>query len=194
METKMINIVVPLDWKLPEILNSLNPEEIGFILTNGCEMIKEARKIVSSLSQKEIYNKVRLEANGEIKKLEMDLLVQKGLTENTIEQTKKIYESQINHLQSKLIELTNSLTESLNNNKYKIQQEIEKEREKFKLLMENKEKQVLRITENYEKILQQQNETKSSKKIGDEGEDNFLLLTETFKDFLGYKIDRKSVV
>jgi hypothetical protein len=192
METRLINIAVPINWKIPEILNSLNPEEIGFILTNGCEMIKEARNIVVNLSQKEIYNKVREEANGEIKKLEMDLLVQKSLTENTIEQTRKIYESQINRLQEKLVELTNNLTENLNNNKYKIQQEIDKEKDKYKILMENKEKQVLRITENYEKILQQQVETKSSKKIGDEGEDNFVLLSETFKDFLGYKIEKKS--
>lgn len=32
-------------------------------------------------------------------------------------------------------------------------------------------------------------DTKSSKKLGDEGEDNFMLLSETFKDFVGYKIE-----
>jgi hypothetical protein len=59
------------------------------------------------------------------------------------------------------------------------------------MILDNKDKQVVRIIENYEKFLQQ-TDTKSSKKLGDEGEDNFILLSETFKDFIGYKIEKKS--
>ena len=70
--------------------------------------------------------------------------------------------------------------------------EVEKEKEKHKIVLEEKDKQLQRMTENYEKFLKQTTEGKSSKKIGDEGEENFILLTETFKDFTGYKLEKKA--
>lgn len=188
----MINIVVPISWTAPEILCTLNSEENAFILNTGSEMIKEARSLVAGLSQKEIYNKIREESKSEIQKLEFDLLVEKQLGNKSIEQSSKIYESQINGLQKQISELNKQLTEQINNNKFIIQQEVEKEKDKYKVLLEDKNKQVLRITENYEKFLKQNTENKSSKKLGDEGEDNFMLLSETFKDFVGYKIEKKS--
>lgn len=192
METKMINIAVPISWIVPEIMSTLNAEENAFILNTGCEIIKEARSLVAGLSQKEIYNKIREESKLEIQKLELDLLVEKQLATKLSEQSNKMYEAQINSLQKQISELNKQLTEYTNNSKLLVQQEVEKEKDKYKVLLEDKNKQVLRITENYEKYLQQQSETKSSKKLGDEGEDNFMLLSETFKDFVGYKIEKKS--
>jgi hypothetical protein len=192
MSVKMINIVVPFDWQFPEIINTFAPEENVLILSMGSNIIREARNVVAGLSQKEIYNKIREESKSEIEKLELDLLVEKQLSNRTLEQTNKVYESQINSLQKQIGELNKQLTEQVNNNKSIIQNEVEKEKEKFRVLSEDKYKQVTRITENYEKHLQQQSETKSSKKLGDEGEDNFMLLSETFKDFIGYKIEKKS--
>lgn len=192
MATKIINITVPINWRASEIMNMLNPEESAFILNTGCEMIKNARSLVTELSQKEIYNKIREESKTEIQKLELDLLVNKQLTEKSIEQTNKSYEFQITYLQKQVSDLNNQLTEQINNNKFIIQQEVDKEKDKYRVLLEDKYKQVIRITENYEKHLQQQVETKTSKKIGDEGENNFILLSETFKDFIGYKIEKKS--
>jgi hypothetical protein len=57
--------------------------------------------------------------------------------------------------------------------------------------MDEKDKRLNKMTDNYEKFLKQ-NEVKSSKKIGDEGEDTFILLSETFKDFAGYKLEKKA--
>ena len=187
----MINITVPINWIAPEIMNTLNAEENAFILNTGSEMIKEARNLVVGLSQKEIYNKIREDSKLEIQKLEMDLLVEKQLNNKTLEQTNKVYESQINGLQKQMGELNKQIMDQVNNNKFIIQQEVEKEKDKYRVLLEDKNKQVLRLTENYEKILQQ-TDTKSSKKLGDEGEDNFMMLSETFKDFIGYKIEKKS--
>ena len=193
MATKIINITVPISWTAPEIMYTLSAEENAFILNTGSEMINEARSLVAGLSQKEIYNKIREESKTEIQKLELDLLVEKQLANKSVEQSSKIYESQINSLQKQISELNKQLTEYTNNSKLLVQQEVEKEKDKYNVLLEDKNKQVLRITENYEKYLQQQQtETKSSKKLGDEGEDNFMLLSETFKDFVGYKIEKKS--
>jgi len=191
MITKLIQIAVPLEWEVPQILNTLNAEENALILKTGGEMIKEARNLVAGLSQKEIYNKIREESKSEIQKLELDLLVEKQLATKSIEQSNKIYESQINSLEKQISELNKQLTEHTNNSKLLIQQEVDKEKDKYKVLLEDKNKQVLRITENYENFLKQ-TDTKSSKKLGDEGEENFMLLCDTFKDFVGYKIEKKS--
>ena len=152
MTTKIIKIVVPLSWDVPEELNILSPEENAFILDVGCETIKDARALVAGLSQEEIYNKIREESKGEIQKLEIDLLVQKQLTDKTLEQSNKIYESQIIGLQKQIMELSKQLTDNVNNNKSIIQQEVNKEKEKLEKILEDKNKQVLRLTENYEII------------------------------------------
>ena len=191
MKTKMINIAVPLSWTAPEIMNTLNAEENAFILNTGCEMIKEARSLVVGLSQNEIYNKIREESKSEIQKLELDLLVQKEIQNQMDSNIRGFYENQMIQMKKQNEELKEQIKSQITNNKLLFQDELNKEKEKLEKILEDKNKQVLRLTENYEKILQQ-TDTKSSKKLGDEGEDNFMMLSETFKDFIGYKIEKKS--
>jgi len=191
MTTKLINICVPFDWQVPEIINTFAPEENALILSMGSNIIREARNVVAGLSQKEIYNKIHEESKEEIKKLEVNLLVQRELNSSLDQSIRGIYEKQLNEIIKKNNELEKQLHEYMFNNEGIIKQEIYKEREKYQMILNDKDKQVLRITENYEKFLKQ-SETKSSKKLGDEGEDNFILLSETFKDFIGYKIEKKS--
>jgi hypothetical protein len=191
MTTKIVKIEVPISWVEPVELNTFKPEENAFILDVGCETIKDARTLVAGLSQKEIYNKIREESKGEIQKLEMDLLVQKEVQSKLDLTIRGYYENHLKQLKQQNEDLSNKLRDYVNNNKMLVQQEIEKEKDKLEKILEDKNKQVLRITENYEKILKQ-TETKTSKKIGDEGEDYFMLLSETFKDFVGYKIEKKS--
>jgi hypothetical protein len=191
MTTKIVKIEVPLSWEEPEEFNKLSPEENAFILDVGCETIKDARALVAGLSQKEIYDKIREESKGEIEKLEMDLLVQKELRIKMEEALTVRYDNQLIQLKKQNQELTDKLKEVMNNSKLLVQQEVDKEKEKLEKILEDKNKQVLRITENYETFLKQ-TDTKSSKKLGDEGEDNFIMLSETFKDFIGYKIEKKS--
>jgi len=195
MATKLINIAVPLDWETPQIMNTFNADENMFILNTGSEMIKEARSLVAGLSQKEIYNKIREESKSEIQKLESDLLVQKELQSKMDINLRFFYEKQIDQMNKHINELQNKLNEYTFNSKEiikkEIDKEIDKEKEKYQMILIEKDKQVLRITENYENFLKQ-TDTKSSKKLGDEGEDNFMLLSETFKDFIGYKIEKKS--
>ena len=191
MSTKLVKIEVPLDWDVPEELNKMSPEESAFILDVGCETIKDARILVAGLSQKEIYNRIREESKSEIDKLEMNLLVEKKIKSELEVNIKNIYENQLNQLKKQNDELREELRSQITNNKLLIKNELDKEKDKLDKILEDKNKQILRITENYEKFLQQ-TDNKSSKKLGDEGEDNFIILSETFKDFLGYKIEKKS--
>jgi sRNA-binding carbon storage regulator CsrA len=185
MTTKIVNIVVPIDWQLPEIISTLAPEENAVILSMGSNIIREARNVVAGLSQTEIYNKIHEETKEEVQKLEIDLLVQKELQGKMEGVITEHYENQLKEIRKKNDELQKQLHEYIFTSKEIIRQEI------YKMILNEKEKQVLRLTENYERFLQQ-TDTKSSKKLGDEGEDNFMMLSETFKDFVGYKIEKKS--
>ena len=198
MATKIINIAVPVSWTAPEIMITLNAEENAFILNTGSEMIKEARNLVAGLSQKDIYEKIREESKSEIQKLELDLLVQKELNNGLDQSIRSFYEKQVEQAKKQIEDLKSQIrTYEYQNKEYieevrkEMKKEVDNERAKNKIILEERDKQLLRMTENYEKFLKQ-TENKSSKKIGDEGEDNFILLSETFKDFVGYKIEKKS--
>jgi hypothetical protein len=191
MTTKLIKIEVPLDWDVPVVLNMLSPEENAFILDVSCETIKKARIFVTGLSQREIYDKIREETKYEINKLELDLLVQKELQTKMETTIKGYYENKLKELELKNEDLSNKVSEYILNNGLLVQQEVNKEKDKIEKILEYKNNQVLRLTENYESLLKNM-DTKSSKKLGDEGEDTFMDLSETFKDFIGYKIENKS--
>jgi hypothetical protein len=188
METKMINIVVPINWKAPEIMNTLNAEENALILNTGSEMIKEARNLVAGLSQKEIYNKIREESKSEIQKLELDLLVQKELQDKMDSSIRSIYEKQLEQMNKQIDELKSQIKIYQCENKDFVKTEVEKEQEKFRILLEEKEKQVNKINETHELILKQQNQ-KSTAHKGKEGEQLFEYYSdETFRDFKGYNL------
>lgn len=190
--TKVINIIVPHEWIPPEIMNELNPEESAFILTTGSELVKGARNLVAGLSQKEIYNKIREETKDEIKKLEIDLLVQRELTDKLEVNIRQFYEGQVDKMKRQIEDLNKQMHSYITDNEDLVKEAVDKEREKNRILLEDKEKRLNRMTETYESFLKQNAENKSSKKLGDEGEDNFILLSETFRDFVGYKLEKKS--
>jgi len=187
MTTKIIKIEVPLNWEEPPELNIFKPEENAFILDVGCETIKDARALVVGLSQEEIYNKIREESKGEIQKLEMDLLVQKEIRSKMEVSLKESYDKQLNEIIKKNDELKTQIIKYESQNKDVIRKEVEKEIEKYKLLLEEKEKQVNKINETHELVLKQNQKTSTHK--GKDGEQVFEYYSdETFRDFKGYSL------
>ena len=187
MTTKIIKIEVPLSWEEPPELNTFKPEENAFILDVGCETIKDARALVVGLSQEEIYNKIREESKGEIQNLEMDLLVQKEIRSKMEVYLKESYEKQLNEIIKKNDELKTQIIKYESQNKDVIRKEVEKEIEKYKLLLEEKEKQVNKINETHELVLKQNQKTSTHK--GKDGEQVFEYYSdETFRDFKGYSL------
>jgi len=119
------------------------------------------------------------------------LLVEKELKSKLSEEISKIYQKQLEQMEQQLNIFRKQIKIYESENKEFVRSEVEKEREKYRIVLDEKDKQLNRMTENYEKFLKQ-NEVKSSKKIGDEGEDAFVLMSETFKDFPGYKLEKKA--
>ncbi len=191
MTEKLIEIRIPENKQIPDIV-SFTAEENYLMLKIGSECIKEGRKAVTILTQNEIYEKLKGETQKEVEKLELDLLVQQKVNNDIEVKIKKMYENKIKEYEEKIVDLR---TQILNADSYyvtKSQKDIKKEIEKYEIMYNEKDKQVEKLTNIYEKLVKQ-NEVKSSKKIGDEGEDEFMLLSEkTFRDFNEYKIEKKS--
>ena len=191
MSLRIINITIPAGEVLPDIMSTFTPEENLFMLKIGSNCLNEGRNAVAGLTQKEIYDKIKDETKGEIQKLELDLLVEKELKDRISEETSKMYKKQIEHMEKQIDAFKNQIKMYENDNNEFVRSEVEKEREKYRIIMEEKDKRLDRMTDNYDKFVKQ-NEVKSSKKIGDEGEDTFVLLSDTFKDFPGYKLEKKA--
>ena len=191
MSLQIINITIPADELVPDIITTFTPEENILMLKIGSNCLKEGRNAAAGLSQKEIYNKIKDETKDEIQKLELDLLVEKELKSKLSEEISKIYQKQLEQMEQQLNIFRKQIKIYESENKEFVRSEVEKEREKYRIVLDEKDKQLNRMTENYEKFLKQ-NEVKSSKKIGDEGEDAFVLMSETFKDFPGYKLEKKA--
>ena len=191
MSLRTINITIPTDDMLPDIISTFTPEENLLMLKIGSSCLKEGRNAVAGLTQKEIYNKIKDETKGEIQKLELDLLVEKELRSTISDEMTKIYHKQIEQMEQQLVMLRKQIQIYERDNKEFVRSEVEKERKNCEFMLGEKDKQLNKIMDNYDKFLKQ-NEVKSSKKIGDEGEDTFILLSETFKDFPGYKLEKKA--
>ena len=191
MSLRTINITVPADEVLPDIMSTFTPEENLFMLKIGSNCLKEGRSAVAGLTQKEIYNKIKDETRGEIQKLELDLLVEKELKSVISEETSKMYQKQIDNMEQQLNILRKQIKMYEGDNQEFVRSEVEKERKNYEFMLGEKDKQLNKVMDNYDKFIKQ-NEVKSSKKIGDEGEDTFILLSDTFKDFPGYKLEKKA--
>ena len=186
MSVKVIQITIPSESSLPDIINTFSPEENYLMLKIGSNCLMEGRKVVAGLTQKEIYQKIKNESKDEIQKLELNILLEKEMTKKMEERITKIYDCQIEKLQKQCELLSNQLKAYEIGNKDLIKTEVDKAREKYDLLLEQKDKQMDKMNDNYEKILVQSHKSTSHK--GSDGEKTFSEYAETFVDFKGFEI------
>ena len=186
MSLRIINITIPADDVLPDIMSTFTPEENLFMLKIGSNCLNEGRNAVAGLTQKEIYNKIKDETKGEIQKLELDLLVEKGLKGRITEEMSKMYQKQIDHMKKQIEEMSNKIKT------YELEsQDIEsklsnKAWEKYDLLLQERDKQINKMGETYEKLLVQSHKSTSHK--GSDGEKQFGDYANTFIDFKGFEL------
>jgi hypothetical protein len=156
------------------------------MLKIGSSCLIEGRKVVAGLTQKEIYEKIKNESKDEIQRLEMNVLLEKEMTKKMEERITKMYEGEIEKLQKQCELLSNQLKTYEIGNKDLVKLEVERVREKYDLLLEQKDKQLDKMNDNYEKILVQSHKSTSHK--GSDGEKTFSEYAETFMDFKGFEI------
>jgi len=191
---KSLVVTIPDNEAVPEIIVTFSPEENYLMLKIGSSCLLEGRKVVAGLTQKEINQKIKEETKEEIQKLEMEILLEKELTKKMEERISKMYEGQVDQLKKQIDFLSKQVKTYEIGNKDLIKDEVEKEREKYKLLLEEKDRQNQLNREVFDKAekLINRNLNKSSISIGDDGEQIFENFVDTFKDFVGYRIENKS--
>ena len=186
MSLRIIHITVPTDEVLPDIMTTFTPEENMLMLKIGSNCLKEGRSAVAGLTQKEIYNKIKDETRGEIQKLELDLLVEKELKGVISEETSKMYQKQIDNMEKQMKDMSQKIATYELESKDLISKAENKAREKYDLLLQEKDKQVSRFSDTYEKLLVQSHKSTSHK--GSDGEKQFEDYANIFIDFKGFEL------
>lgn len=185
---KTFILTIPDNECVPEIINSFSPEENFIMIKIGSDCLREGRKVVSSLTQKEIYNKIKEESKKEVQKLEIDVLVERETAKRLEENVSKIYESQISQMKKQIETMREQIISYESQNSDIINDVVKKSREKYDLLLEQKDKQVCKLSDTYEKLLIQTQGQKSNSHKGSDGEKQFCDYAETFIDFKGFEI------
>lgn len=196
MQLKTINITIPQECKVPEIITSFTPEENFLMLKIGSECLKEGRNAVAGLTQKEIYAKIKNESKEQLQKMEIDLLVEREMIKKTEDRMSNMYQIQLDKLKKEMDTIVNQLSKSNDliksyelNNKELLNSEIAKTKDKYDTILLEKDKQIQKINETHELILIQSQKNTSTSCKGKEGEKEFeLYADETFQDFKGYEL------
>ena len=186
MSLRTINITIPADEGLPDIMSTFTPEESFLMLKIGSSCLKEGRNAVAGLTQKEIYNKIKDETKGEIQKLELNLLVEKELKGKISEEVSKMYQKQVDYMKKQIEDMTVKIAKYELEGQEMLEKATDKAKEKYDLLLQEKDKQVSKLSDTYEKLLVQSHKSTSHK--GSEGEKRFEDYANTFIDFKGFEL------
>ena len=181
---KIVNITIP-DDKIIDI-SGFSLEENYMMLKIGSECLLEGRKAVAGLTQKDIYNKIKEETRGEVQRLELDILVEREMKIKMEEQIKNMYENMLEKMRSQIETMSVQIKSYELQNKDLIKVEVDKARERYDLVLNEKDKQINRLSETYEKLIIQSHKSTSHK--GSDGEKTFSDYAETFIDFKGFEI------
>ena len=192
MSLKTITLTIPQKSNLN--IEDFSPEENYQMLKIGSTCLMEGRKIVAGLTQKEIYEKIKNESKEEIHKLEMNIMFEKELAKKMEERITEMYDTQLSQMKKQIEVLSSQLITYEVENKDLVKKEVDQATEKYELLLQEKDKQNQLNREVFDKAEKLINKTsnKSSISIGDDGEQIFENLVDTFKDFVGYKIENKA--
>ena len=76
---KSVTITIPNDAKLPEKFLEFTPEKVLLAIKVGYKCVLDAEQSMLGLTEENIYNKVKDETKDELKRLEMDLLIEKEM-------------------------------------------------------------------------------------------------------------------
>ena len=189
MNYKIINLTIPTNENIPNEISCFSPEENFKMIKIGCECLLEGRKAIAGLTQQEIYNKIKDESKEEVKKMELDILVERELSKKMEEKIKYMYEGQIDKLKKQMESMIQQLKSYELENTDIVNKEVAKTKEKYDILLEEKDRQNQLNREVFDKAVQITTMSNSHK--GKKGELKFCDIAETFKDFNQFQIQDK---
>lgn len=195
---KVVQITIPNDRNMPDIISTFSPEENYLMLKIGSETLIEGRKVMTNLTSDEVYKKIENDFKKEIESLANEIELEKQTSKKMQEKIAQMYESQIELLNKKLENLMEQIKSYEKDMSCSLQEEVNKVKEKYDLLLEEKDKQYQMQNqlnrEAFDKAAKLLDKTanKSSISLGDSGEQIFENLADTFKDFVNFKMENKA--
>jgi hypothetical protein len=195
---KVVQITIPHDRNVPDIISTFSPDENYLMLKIGSDTLIEGRKVVTNLTSEEVYKKIENDFKREIESLDNEIELEKQTSQKMQEKISQMYESQIEQLNKKLENAMSQIKIYEKDMSASLQEEVNKVKEKYDLLLEEKDKQyqiqnqLNRDTFDKAVKLLDKTANKSSISLGDSGEQIFENLADTFKDFVNFKIENKS--
>jgi hypothetical protein len=193
MLNKTVYITIPSDTFIPDIISTFSPEENYLMLKIGSDSLIEGRKSAVNLTNEELYKKIENDFKKDIEKLDNEIKMEKQVSVKTQDKLVKMYESQLEQLHKKLDTAMSKIITYEENSKSVLEEEVNKIKERYDLLLKEKDVQNQLNREVFDKATQLLNKTvnKSSISIGDSGENIFENLADTFRDFVDYKLEYK---
>jgi len=195
---KTVTITIPNNANLPEKFFELSPEKVLLTINVGYKCVLDAEQSMLGLTEEMIYNKVKDETKDELKRLEMDLLIEKEMAKKMDERTSNKYEEQLHKMDFQIDRYKKQLdTQTCQLKTYELENKdamneaIKKEKEKYDLLIDAKEKRIDKLEEINDQIKDALIKLtyQSAAHKGSSGENGFRVYAdETFMDFKGYDL------
>jgi len=191
---KVVQITIPIDRNVPDIISTFSPDENYLMLKIGSDTLREGRKVVTNLTSDEVYKKIENDFKKEIESLDNEIELEKQTSQKMQEKIAQMYESQIEQLNKKLENALSQIKIYEKDMSASLQEEVNKVKEKYDLLLEEKDRQNQLNRDAFDKAVKLLDKTanKSSISLGDSGEQIFENLADTFKDFVNFKIENKA--
>jgi hypothetical protein len=191
---KVVQITIPHDRNVPDIISTFSPDENYLMLKIGSDTLSEGRKVVTNLTSDEVYKKIENDFKKEIDSLDNEIELEKQTSQKMQEKISKMYEAQIEQLNKKLQNAIVQINTYEKDMSTSLQEEVNKVKEKYDLLLEEKDRQNQLNRDAFDKAVKLLDKTanKSSISLGDSGEQIFENLADTFKDFINFKIENKA--
>jgi hypothetical protein len=192
---RIITLMVPPGSQLPD-LTDFTPAQTLCALIIGANSVREAITSVAALTQKEISERIKEENREQIRKLEMDLIVERRCNDRTKEDGDRTAAKAQEVIVSLKAQLARAEQEFLCKHRSITEEALKAEKEKMQVLINEKERQNQLTRDTFEKataLISGLTTGKSMSQIGKEGELTFAELAATFNDFQGFElIDKHS--
>jgi hypothetical protein len=190
-----LTLIVPTGCQIPE-LTAFTPAQTLCALIIGANSVREAITSVAALTQKEISERIKEENREQIRKLEMDIIVERRCSDRMKEDGDRTAAKAQEVIISLKAQLARAEQEFLSKHRTATEEALKAEKEKMQLLINEKERQNQLTRDTFEKataLIGGLTTGKSMSQIGKEGELTFAELAATFNDFQGFElIDKHS--
>jgi len=109
---KQIILNIPQEKEVPNEWFGLSPEECYLILTFGCELVRNCKQSLTAFAQKVIYDDLQKEFSEKIRKLELEITIEKEMAQRHKEEERKMLEREIDKALKYKIEVYEKLCAS----------------------------------------------------------------------------------